>query len=362
MRSSAALAALLLVAVTSLAAQQPASRPAARAPRDDSIAPTEAARVLGELADDSLEGRDTGSRGSAAAARILAAELRAAGARPAGDSGWFQRVPLARFTVTIQGQSRRRFAVLPDLATRDTVAPESRLPFAAVNVVGIVPGGDPKLRDEAVVVSAHYDHVGIGRPVNGDSIYNGADDDASGTTAVLEIARLLGRQRPAPKRTVVFLLVTGEERGMLGTRWYLDHPVVPLDHTVANLNLEMIARPDSLAGGPGRAWLTGFERSTMGPALREAGIPIVPDPRPEQHYFERSDNYPFARRGIVAHTLSSFGLHADYHQPGDEARFADPVHLAQVIAAAARAVRLLADGPAPTWVAGGRPAQQAPGH
>jgi len=359
MRSSAALAALLLVLVTPLAAQQPAprARQAARATaaRADSVAPAEAARVLGELADDSLEGRDTGSRGSAAAARILAAELRAAGVRPAGDSGWLQRVPLARFTITLQGQPRRRVALLADLAARDTLAPANRLPFAAVNVVGILLGSDPRLRREAVVVSAHYDHLGIGRPVNGDSIYNGADDDASGTTAVLEIARLLGRARPAPKRTVVFLLVTGEERGMLGTRWYLDHPAVPLDRTVADLEIEMIARPDSLAGGPGRAWLTGFERSTLGPTLREAGVPIVPDPRPEQHFFERSDNYAFARRGVVAHTLSSFGLHADYHQPSDETRFADPAHLARVIEAAAHAVRLVADGPAPQWVPGGRP-------
>jgi hypothetical protein len=336
-----------------------AARPA-RAPRADSVAPAEAARLLGALADDSLEGRDTGSRGSAAAARIIAAVLRAAGVRPAGDSGYFQRVALARVTVQVQGQPRRRFALLADLTARDTGAAENRLPFAAVNVVGVLPGRDPRLRDEAVVVSAHYDHLGIGRPVNGDSIYNGADDDASGTTAVVEIARLLARQRPAPKRTVVFLLVTGEERGMLGTRWYLDHPAVPLDHTAANLNVEMIARPDSLAGGPGKAWLTGFDRSTMGPMLHDAGIPILPDPRPEQHYFERSDNYAFARRGIPAHTLSSYDLHADYHQPSDEARFVDPAHLARVISAAARAVRLLADGPAPQWVPGGNPAEQTP--
>ncbi len=147
---------------------------------------------------------------------------------------------------------------------------------------------------------------------------------------------------------------------MLGTRWYIDHPVVPLERTVANLNVEMIARPDSLAGGPGRAWLTGFERSTLGPALRAAGIPSVPDARPTYGFFERSDNYPFARRGVVAHTLSSFNLHTDYHQPSDEARFADPAHMARVIEAAARAVRLLADGPAPQWVAGGRPEQQTP--
>jgi Zn-dependent M28 family amino/carboxypeptidase len=127
---------------------------------------------------------------------------------------------------------------------------------------------------------------------------------------------------------------------------------VALARTVANLNLEMIARPDSLAGGPGKAWLTGYDRSTMGRVLREAGIPLVPDPRPEQHFFERSDNIAFARRGIPAHTISSYSLHPDYHQPSDEARFADPVHMAAVIAATSRAVRLLADGPAPQWAPG----------
>jgi len=347
MCSPATLAVCLLLCSVPLAAQRPPRAP-------------DSARLLGILADDSLEGRDTGSRGGAAAARLIAAELRAAGVRPAGDSGYFQRVPLGRVTVTVQGRSRVRIVVLSDLAARDTLAAESRLPFAAVNVVGILPGSDRRLRDEAIVVSAHYDHVGIGRPVNGDSIYNGADDDASGTVAVLEIARLLARESPAPRRTVVFLLVTGEERGTLGTRWYADHPVVPLERTAANLNLEMLGRPDSLAGGAGKAWLTGFERSTMGAMLREAGIPIVPDPRPAQNFFERSDNIVFARRGIVAHTLSSYDLHADYHQPSDDVAHADPAHLAQAIVAAARAVRLLADGPAPQWVPGGRPGEQTP--
>jgi len=332
MRSSATIAALFLCAAP-LAAQQPArgARPAG-APRTDSVSAGDVARLLGALSDDSLEGRDTGSRGSAAAARIIATELRAAGAQPAGDSGYFQRVPVARTTITIQGRTRTRTVLLPDLAAGDTLAAESRLPVVAVNVIGVLPGGDPQLRDEAVVVTAHYDHLGLGQPVNGDSVYNGADDDASGTAAVLEIAQLLGRG-PAPKRTVVFLLVTG---------------------------VEMIGRPDSLAGGPGAVWLTGFERSTMGALLREAGIPIIPDPRPEQHFFERSDNYAFARRGIVAHTLSTYDLYADYHRPSDEVRFVNPAHMTQVINAAARAVRLLADGPAPQWAPGGRPEEQAP--
>ena len=351
---------LALAVVPAARAQRRASeRPdPSRAAATTTIAPAEVARLLGALADDSLEGRDTGSRGSAAAARLIAAQLREAGIQPAGDAGYFQRVPLGRVTVTVQGQPHRRVVLLPDLAARDAIAAENRLPFASVNVVGVLPGRDPRLRDDAVVVSAHYDHVGIGRPVNGDSIYNGADDNASGTVVVLAIARALASQRPAPRRAVVFLLVTGEERGTLGTRWYIDHPVVPLERTVANLNVEMVARSDSLVGGPGKAWLTGFARSTMGAMLREAGIPIVPDPRPEQNFFERSDNIAFARRGIPAHTLSSFNLHADYHTPDDEPDRADPAHMAQVIAAAARAVRLLADGPAPRWTPGGRPEAQ----
>jgi Zn-dependent M28 family amino/carboxypeptidase len=157
---------------------------------------------------------------------------------------------------------------------------------------------------------------------------------------------------------VILLLSTGEEMGLLGTRWYLEHPAVPLDRTVANLQIEMIARPDSLAGGSGRGWLTGYERSTMGDMLRDAGSPIVPDPRPDQRFFERSDNIAFALRGIPAHTLSSYGLHDDYHRPTDEAGVVDFAHMTQVIQAAVGAVRLLADGDTPQWHPGGRPERQ----
>jgi len=348
------LAALVLTAGAAHAQQAPT----------DSATASRAGWLLGVLADDSMEGRDTGSRGGAAAARFIAAELERAGLQPAGDSGWFQRVPLSQRMVEIQrnGETRRfrRVTLLPDLASRDTVSAEHRPPFEAVNVVGILPGSDPALRDQAVVIDAHYDHIGIApTPVNGDSIYNGADDDASGTVAVLEVARILA-QGPAPKRTVVFLLVTGEERGTLGSRWYLDHPVVPIERTAANLEIEMIGRPDSLAGGPGKAWLTGYDRSTMGQMLRDNGIPLVADPRPDQRFFERSDNIIFAERGVPAHTISSFNLHSDYHRVTDEARLADPAHMAAVINATARAARLLADGPAPTWLPGGQPQPRAP--
>ena len=135
----------------------------------------------------------------------------------------------------------------------------------------------------------------------------------------------------------------------MGTNWYIAHPARPLSQMVANLEIEMMDRPDALAGGPGEAWLTGFERSTLGDTLAAHGLPIVKDPRPEQSFFSRSDNIAFARMGIPAHTLSSFDLHADYHQSNDDVGLADFNHMAGVIDAGISAVRLLADGFTPVW-------------
>lgn len=306
---------------------------------------------LTALAHDSMQGRRTGTPGAARAARYIAGRMRELGLTAAGDSGFYQRVPLARTTVN----GRERLIVLPDLNAHDTIAAPRRL--LDVNVVGMIRGRDPVLRDEVVVVGAHYDHIGIRPAVNGDSIANGADDDASGVIAMLEIARALQRGR-APRRSVVFIAFTGEEVGLLGTRYYIAHPTVPLERIAAQLQIEMIGRPDSLAGGRGKAWLTGFERSTMGQLLRTRGIAIVPDPRPQENFFERSDNIAFARRGIPAHTLSSFNLHDDYHQVDDEVDAIDFAHMSAVIAAAVEAVRLLADGPRITWLPGMRPAER----
>ena len=304
--------------------------------------------ALSVLAADSLMGRRTGSAGAAQAAAFIAAQLESFGIEPAGDSGYFQRVPM----VAVMRDGRRRVELLPSWSDLDTVPAERRL--GDVNVVGLIRGRDPVLRNEAVVIGAHHDHIGVGRPVDGDSIYNGADDDASGVVAVLEIARSLARG-DGPRRTVVFLFSTGEEMGLVGTRWYLRHPAVPLDRTVADLQVEMIGRPDSLVGGVGRAWLTGYHRSTMGDMLRDAGNPIVPDPRPEEGFFMRSDNFPFAVEGIPAHTLSSYNMHTDYHRPSDEVDLVDFEHITKVIEAAIQAVELLANGEKPEWHPGGRP-------
>ena len=300
-------------------------------------------QLLGAVAHDSTLGRRTGSPENREVAEFLAAELASYGVQPAFEDGFLQPVPLARMEGGLALPS-------PELSL-DTLPPD-RLLTGEVNVVGVIPGADPERADEVVVLGAHFDAVGVGQAVEGDSIYNGADDDGTGTVAVLEIARSLARQ-PAG-RTVLILLSTAEEEGLLGTRWYLEEPALPLERTVADFQIEMIGRPDSLAGGPGRGWLTGYERTTMGRQLAEAGSPIVPDPRPEMRFFFRSDNLPFALRGIPAHTLSSYGMHTDYHQPSDEVAAVDFAHMTALVDAAEEAVRFLGDGPTPAWTEGGR--------
>src|SRR5688500_8098619 len=309
---------------------------------------------LAALALDSMEGRRTGTAGSARAARYVARVMQDIGLEPGGDAGYLQRIPMVARTAA---NGRVTYATMTQ-ADLDSI-PASRRLYEA-NVIGIIRGSDPRMRDSAVVVGAHFDHVGMQpapdsvRP-RPDSIFNGADDDASGVIAVLEIARALKRG-PPPKRTLIFAAFTGEEGGgVRGSPYYLQHPVIPLDRTVAQLQIEMIGRPDSLAGGAGKAWLTGYERSTMGDFLKQYGIPIVPDPRPAQSFFTRSDNIRFARAGIPAHTLSTFNLHTDYHRPSDDVSKVDFPHMTAVIGAAVHATRLLADGPAPVWKQGGRP-------
>ena len=345
--------ALVLVFAASCARQgSVASAPSRGAPTTSStrsVDEAEVRRLLGALAHDSMEGRATGRAGSERAARFIAAELERYGVRPAGDSGYFQRVPVA----FVERNGRRGLALLQSLAARDTIAPASRA--NVMNVLGIIEGSDPTLQSEVVLIGAHYDHLGIRRNESPDSIYNGADDDASGVVAVLSIARALATGSP-PRRTVIVGAMTGEEVGLLGTRWYVAHPVRPLASMVANMEIEMIGRPDSLAGGPGRGWLTGYERSTMGDMFSAAALPIVADKRLDQQFFMRSDNIAFARAGIVAHTLSSYNMHSDYHTPQDDVSRVDFAHMTQLANVAVRAARLLADTPTkPEWKAGGKP-------
>ncbi|MBK7874642.1 MAG: M28 family peptidase [Planctomycetes bacterium] len=256
-----------------------------------------------------------------------------------------------------------------EVVALELVTHVEREALPAYNVVGVLPGaGDGALGKETVVLSAHYDHLhardeagdaDAGEPgAEGgpkDVVFNGADDDASGCAAVLELAGRLGASK-RPQRTVVFLLATGEEIGLVGTWYYLDHPARPLETTVANLNFEMIGRPDEKVGGPGKLWLTGFELSNLGAAFAEAKLDIAIDPRPEQHFFERSDNIAFVRRGIVGQTFSTYNLHEDYHRVSDEADTLDYAHLEACTRSAVAAVELVVDGKVkPAWLPGKDP-------
>ncbi len=222
------------------------------------------------------------------------------------------------------------------------------------NAVGMLPGRDPALRKSAILLTAHLDHLGIGKPVEGDNIYNGADDDASGTTAVLELARALG-SGTRPRRTVVFALFGSEEAGGLGSTWFEAHPPVALKNIAANLEFEMIGRPD-LQYIRHTLWLTGWERSNLGPALAAHGARLVADRRPEEQFFQRSDNYVLAKKGVVAQTVSSFGLHSDYHQPSDDLAHIDFRHMTVAIGSLMGPIEWLANsGFRPAWKAGQKP-------
>ena len=275
------------------------------------------------LASDELLGRDTPSRGLEDAAAYLATQHQRAGLQPSGEGGSFiQRYPFA-----------------------DTMVP---------NVVAMIQGSDPALRDEIVVLSAHMDHVGIGQPVDGDSIYNGADDNASGTTALLEVARVLAALPPEqrPRRSVLFLHISGEEKGLLGSRWWVRNPTVPIERVVANINVDMVggdAFPDTVA-------VLGAEYSTLGPLAHEvnAGLPQLSlttsrDLWPQEQLFFRSDQLNFMAQEIPALFFFA-GLHECYHRPCDEVDFVSAGKVARVATLLAHTVYEIANRDArPEW-------------
>jgi len=200
--------------------------------------------------------------------------------------------------------------------------------LTAPNVVAVLEGSDPELRNEFVVISAHMDHVGVGAPNLGsgrlqsepsDSIYNGADDNASGTTAVIEIAEAMSSLSTAPRRSVMFLLVSGEEKGLWGSEYFTSHSPVPLDRMVADLNTDMVGRnwPDTIVA-------IGKEQSDLGETLErvnaahpELGMTAIDDIWPQEGFYQRSDHYNFARRGVPILFFFN-GVHDDYHGPDDE--------------------------------------------
>jgi hypothetical protein len=224
------------------------------------------------------------------------------------------------FTVTVSGRRR---------VISETSAP---------NVIGILEGSDPQLRNEYVFFTGHMDHTGVAgggvgcTAVGADSICNGADDNASGTIGVVELAEAFATLNPRPRRSLAFMAVSGEERGMWGSGYYADHPTVPLAQTVADLNMDMIARNwrDTIS-------VIGKEHSTLGEVANgvarqhpELNMRLVDDLWPNDNFYQRSDHINFARNGVPILFFFN-GAHPDYHRPTDSVDKVDAEKAARIV-------------------------------
>jgi hypothetical protein len=305
---------LVPMLVTGLAAQQ-ASTPRAR-------------RILADdryLASDALEGRFPGTPGNDSAAAYIARALRRIGLRPGGDSGtYFQH-----WTIGNTSGAREAHAA----------------GAAVVNVIGILPGTDRRLAGQDVVVGAHFDHLGrgsFGDPA-GDTthqIHNGADDNASGTAALMEVARQLKAGRPKPARSVVFVFFNAEEEGTFGSAWYAEHPAIPMDSTLAMVNLDMVGRMRDR-----RLIALGVRSAAEWPALLDsANAALQLDVRASGDGWGPSDQASFfARKRPVIHFFTD--VHEDYHRPSDDWEKINADGIEEVATLATNLVRRLADRP-----------------
>ncbi|BCS32274.1 aminopeptidase [Luteitalea sp. TBR-22] len=263
----------------------------------------------------------------------------------ASIEGWLS-LDAARKLMAMAGQDldalkkqalTRSFRPVPlGLSASMTIGTTART-MASKNVLAKLEGSDPALKDEYVIYTAHWDHFGVGEPVDGDRIYNGALDNASGTALVLELARAFTQVTPKPRRSVVFLLVTAEEQGLLGSAYYAEYPVYPLAKTVAVVNIDGINQwgrtRDLTVIGLGASQLDDYLRE----AATEQGRTLRPDPESEKGYYYRSDHFNFAKKGVPALYLdsgieyvgkdASYGTqkrdeytNRDYHSPSDEVK------------------------------------------
>lgn len=200
------------------------------------------------------------------------------------------------------------------------------------NVVGVLRGSDADLSKQAVLVSAHLDHIG---PAAGgaDRVNNGADDNASGVTGVLFLADACAALKQRPKRSIVFMTFWGEEKGLLGSKYFVENPLWELESIVCNINLEMIGRPEVQAEG--KAWGTGWSHSSLGPQMAagavRVGVSIFEHNKFSEMLYTRSDNASFVAKGVIAHSFSAGSLHNDYHQPTDEVEKLNIPHMTKVI-------------------------------
>jgi Zn-dependent M28 family amino/carboxypeptidase len=281
----------------------------------DGITPEALRGDLSFLSSDALAGRDTPSPGLEVAAEFIASRFRASGLEGPVNGSYFQVADLTESAKKASQQQHYKLA-----AGR----------IVGRNVIGVIRGSDTKLRDTYVIVSAHYDHIGTVDTAQGrtpekptdatDRIYNGANDDGSGTVSVIALAEAFSKLKQKPKRSIIFMTFCGEELGLLGSKYYAEHPVIPLKRTIANINLEQIGRTDGDIK-KGSASLTGFEYTTLGDLFRRAGLAFgmhVYEDKAGDRYFRASDNLSFARYGIPDTTLCGAFEFPDYHGLKDE--------------------------------------------
>lgn len=233
-----------------------------------------------------------------------------------------------------QAKPLPRFPLRPTLQAHVSAATEQVI---SPNIIGVLPGSDPQLKNEYVVLSAHLDHLGVGEPINGDRIYNGAMDDASGVATLLDVARQLQPSHVRLKRSVLFVVVCAEEKGLLGSRYFAGHPTVPIHDIVADLNTDMFLPIVPLHN----LTVYGLEESTLGDDIRQVAakvdVKVVPDAQPDRNIFIRSDQYNFIRAGVPS-IMSAFAaanpqeektlkdwLTNRYHAPSDD--LSQPVDL-----------------------------------
>jgi hypothetical protein len=240
------------------------------------------------------------------------------------------------------------------------------LPAGLRNVIGVIHGSDPKLKNTYVLVTAHYDHVGMKTEGEGDRIFNGANDNASGVSALIEIARAIRSAAARPKRSIVFIAYFGEEKGMAGSRYYARNPVFPIEQTLAQVNFEQLGRTDDTEGPRVKAaTVTGWDRSDVGRILATAaapsGVRIYRHEKFSEAFFERSDNEALAKKGVPAHTISVAYGFPDYHAAGDEADKLDYANMTTVTRALRAGVVALANRTAKITLHEGSPAASAPG-
>jgi Peptidase family M28 len=326
---------------------------------------------LSFIASDLLEGRNTPSRGLDIAAEYIAAQFRGAGLEPAGDAGSKSYFQTSEWSVGPskdgfvelsvddgQQKMRARASQLAALGVKvepqaDGTNGDSEKPVVKLrNVAGLLRGSDPALKDSYVIVSAHYDHIGVQSTGEGDRINNGANDDGSGTVSVIELASALASLKQRPKRSIVFIAWFGEEKGLHGSRYYARHPLFPLEKTVAMVNLEHLGRTDDIEGPKlNSATLTGFDFTDLGPIFRAAGektgIDVYKNEKNSDAFFSRSDNQALADAGIPAHTLCVAFIFPDYHKPGDHWEKIDYANLARVNRTIALALLTIADNAEP---------------